>query len=134
MKRLLTISIVASMLSVFVCLVLADEIGREIRPPKLKVDASYVLREGAGRELVVANCMPCHSTAIVAANHMSRKGWSDTIRTMREQNGMWPLAPEIERQILDYLEKAQRVEDAGLESGKQSPWASPLYRPNPIWE
>ena len=40
---------------------------------------------------------------------------------------------EVRAGILDYLETAQRPEDAGLTAGKQSPWASPLYRPNPLW-
>ncbi len=31
-------------------------------------------------------------------------------------------------------ETAQRLNDMGLNTGKQTPWAAPLYRPNPIWE
>lgn len=100
----------------------------------LVVDPAFQLKPGKGMELVMANCMPCHSTAIVAANHMSRDGWSKTIDTMQQKNGMWPLSPQIRKQLLDYLEVAQRVEDPGLEEGKSSPWATPLYRPNPLWD
>jgi hypothetical protein len=83
---------------------------------------------------VQANCIPCHSTAIVAANHLTREEWDATITTMREKNGMWPLPPNIRKMILDYLEVAQRPRDSGLSQGKGTPWASPLYRPNPLWE
>lgn len=91
------------------------------------------LKPGAGRSMVVANCIPCHSTAIIAANHMNRQQWDRIITNMQEKNGMWPLPTTLRAQILDYLEAAQRVEDPGLDAGKQSPWAQPLYRPNPLW-
>ena len=91
------------------------------------------LKPGPGREFVAANCIPCHSTALVAANHMTREQWDKTITTMQQVNGMWPLPAEMRERILDYLENAQRVEDKGLDAGKQSPWATPLYRPNPLW-
>ena len=98
------------------------------------VSAIGELKEGAGKALVQANCIPCHSTAIVAANHLTREGWDATITTMQEKNGMWPLPPAIRKLILDYLEVAQRPEDRGLKQGKSSPWASPLYGPNPLWK
>lgn len=100
----------------------------------LSVDPAFQLKPGKGIELVQGNCMPCHSTAIVAANHMTREGWSKTIDTMQKKNGMWPLSPVMKEQLLDYLETAQRIEDPGLEEGKRSPWATPLYRPNPLWK
>lgn len=106
-----------------------------VRPPEgVSMNPVFQLKPGQGRELVQANCIPCHSTAIVAANHMSREGWSKTIDTMQKKNGMWPLSPEIRSRLLNYLETAQRVEDKGLEQGKSSPWATPLYRPNPLWK
>ena len=91
------------------------------------------LKPGPGRALVVANCIPCHSTALVAANHMNRRQWDNTITTMQQVNGMWPLPSQVRQKILDYLEIAQRVPDQGLDAGKTSPWAAPLYRPNPLW-
>ena len=64
---------------------------------------------------------------------MNRKQWDKTITTMQQVNGMWPLPSPVRQRILDYLEKAQRVPDLGLDAGKVSPWATPLYRPNPLW-
>ena len=103
--------------------------------PAGQEDASIqvTLKPGEGREVVMANCIPCHSTALVAANHMSREGWDRTITRMQTENGMWAIPKEVREMILDYLEIAQRVPDADLDAGRQSPWASPLYRPNPLW-
>lgn len=98
-----------------------------------EIERQYGLKPGPGRDLVLMNCLPCHSTAIIAANHLKRARWNELITLMQERNGMRPLDDATRRQILDYLEKAQRPDDAGLSAGKQTPWAAPLYRPNPIW-
>ncbi len=87
-----------------------------------------------GREHVIANCLPCHSGAIIVANHLSRDGWEGVIDQMQKKNGMKAIAPQVRKSILDYLEANQRPADAGLAAGKKSPWAAPLYRPNPIWK
>jgi len=92
------------------------------------------LKDAPGKAMVAVNCIPCHSTAIIAANHLTRSQWDETITTMQKKNGMWPIPPAIRKQILDYLAVAQRPEDRGLSQGKTSPWATPLYRPNPIWK
>ncbi len=97
------------------------------------ISAIQQLKPGKGRELVQANCIPCHSTAIIASNHLSRKQWDDIITQMQKKNGMWPVLPAIRNQILDYLETAQRPDDPGLSKGKETPWAAPLYQPNPLW-
>ncbi len=98
------------------------------------VSAIIQLKPGAGRAFVQVNCIPCHSTAIIASNHMNREQWDETINTMQSKNGMWPIASGIRQQILDYLVATQRPDDAGLKQGKASPWAGPLYRPNPLWK
>lgn len=102
--------------------------------PLPNVSAIERLKDAPAKALVEANCIPCHSTAIIAANHLSRAEWDATISTMQLKNGMWPLPDAIRKMILDYLEVAQRPEDRGLNQGKSTPWASPLYSPNPIWK
>lgn len=101
--------------------------------PARNISGIEQLKAGKGRELVQANCIPCHSTAIIAANHLSRDQWDGLITQMQKKNGMWPLLPAVRAQILDYLEVAQRPDDPGLNKGKETPWAAPLYRPNPLW-
>ncbi len=91
------------------------------------------LKAGKGRELVLSMCMPCHSAAVITASHRSRAGWDQTITKMQKQNGMWQIPPELRTQILDYLEVTQPPSDPGLEKARETPWANPLYRPNPIW-
>ena len=106
--------------------------GAEPKPDA--IEKQFGLKPAPGRQLVLGHCLPCHSTAIVAANHLSRERWDELIRQMQTKNGMQPISAETRKQILDYLEVAQRPEDAGLNAGKETPWAAPLYRPNPLWE
>lgn len=105
-------------------------------PPALtpaNVSAIQQLKPVKGRELILANCIPCHSTAVIAASHLNREKWDQTITKMQKQNGLWPLVPSIRNQILDYLETTQPPSDPGLEKAKETQWGAPLYRPNPIW-
>lgn len=95
--------------------------------------AIQALKPGKGREQVQVNCIPCHSTAIITATHATRERWDELITTMQQKHGLWPLVPTIRTQLLDYLAATQPPSDPGLEAGKQTPWAQPLYRPNPLW-
>jgi hypothetical protein len=91
------------------------------------------LKDYKGRDVVLAMCMPCHSAAVITASHRSRAGWDQTITKMQKQNGMWQIPEEIRTQLLDYLEATQPPSDPGLEKARETPWANPLYRPNPLW-
>ncbi len=91
------------------------------------------LKPGKGREQVQINCIPCHSTAIITATHATRARWDELITTMQQKHGLWPLIPAIRTQLLDYLAATQPPTDTALDAGKQTPWAQPLYRPNPLW-
>ena len=108
-------------------------LGADSARDETNVSAFGELKPGAGREHVLAYCIPCHSTAVIVASHQSRERWDQTITRMQSQNGMRPLEPEIRAQILGYLATAQPPSDPGLEKGKETPWAGPLYRPNPLW-
>ncbi len=92
------------------------------------------LKPGKGREQVQINCIPCHSTAIITATHATRERWDELITMMQQKHGLWPLVPTIRAQLLDYLAATQPPSDPGLDAGKQTPWAQPLYRPNPLWK
>ncbi len=90
------------------------------------------LTPGKGREIVVTACTGCHTAEIIAASRMSRRNWETTLIWMEDTQGMAPLEPSVRKAILDYLEATQGLgSDEG--SGETSPWASPRYRPNPIW-
>lgn len=93
---------------------------------------SAELLPGDGRDLVLAACTGCHTTDLIVASHMSRKSWETTLTWMEETQGLKPLEPAVRKAILDYLEKTQGPESEN-EGHTSSPWASPRYRPNPIW-
>lgn len=97
------------------------------------ISAIQSLKPVPGREQVQINCIPCHSTAIIAATHATRERWDELITTMQQKHGLWPLVPTIRKQLLDYLTATQPPSDPSLDAGKQTPWALPLYRPNPLW-
>jgi len=96
-----------------------------------QVEASG-LSPGAGREVVWAACTQCHTAEIIVSSHMSRKTWDTTITWMQETQGLADLAPDVRRVILDYLETTQGLSAAAADDAP-SPWAAPLYRPNPFW-
>jgi hypothetical protein len=50
---------------------------------------------------------------------------------MQQTQKLWALQPDVRGRILDYLAAAQGVEGSAI--GEASPWAEPMYRPNPIW-
>ncbi len=54
-------------------------------------------------EIVKANCLACHSAALVTQQRLSRSGWEASIRYMQANHNLWPLG-EFESRILDYLE------------------------------
>tara|TARA_B100000929_G_scaffold35684_1_gene25557 strand:+ start:1249 stop:1671 length:423 start_codon:yes stop_codon:yes gene_type:complete len=93
------------------------------------------LRPSKGREVVLENCVLCHSTAIILSSHMSRNRWDEVITWMQDEHDLWPLETVDRALILDYLETTQgelAFNDDQL-TLKSSPWAWPFYRPNPIW-
>lgn len=89
------------------------------------------LKPGEGRETVRAACTSCHTTEMIVAAHMTRRTWDTTLTWMEETQGLTKLEPAVRREILDYLESTQGPDED--EDGATSPWASPLYRPNPLW-
>lgn len=93
---------------------------------------STELAPGEGRDVVETVCTACHTVDNIVASHMSRKTWDTTISWMQDTQGLGPLEPDVRETILDYLETTQGL-DEGAVNGAESPWATPLYRPNPIW-
>ncbi len=89
------------------------------------------LEPGKGRGLVLTHCGVCHSTALVVSFRASRERWDAVITRMQQEEGLWGFSKEEREAILDYLEMTQGpVGSGGL---SESPWAQPLYLPNPIW-
>lgn len=73
----------------------------------LEAKDSFSLLPGPHRDLVIQNCLACHSERLILQSHMTRKAWDSKITWMQERQNLWPLAPDVRSKILDYLEKTQ---------------------------
>ena len=62
------------------------------------------LKDGPGKDLVVGNCVMCHSLDYVPMNSvfLDRKGWEASVNKMVKVMGA-PIAPEDQARIQDYL-------------------------------
>ena len=84
---------------------LAGAVGYVV--PRANAAAAEVtdLREGAGRDLTVGQCMICHSVEYISSNApaMNRAAWQKTIQKMKDKFGA-PITDEAAKQILDYLD------------------------------
>lgn len=62
------------------------------------------LKDGPGKDLVVANCALCHSLDYVTMNSpfLDRKGWEASVNKMVKVMGA-PITPEEVPRILEYL-------------------------------
>ncbi|MEM7081122.1 MAG: hypothetical protein AAF465_00075 [Pseudomonadota bacterium] len=69
------------------------------------------LKPGDGDALVRAHCSGCHSLLLVTTQRGDRAFWLKTIRWMQATQNLWPIPPEQEKQILDYLEAQYKEED-----------------------
>src|SRR3989338_7377580 len=67
----------------------------------------FALAPGPHRDLVVQNCLACHSESLIIQNHLTRDRWDQKITWMQKTQNLWPLIPEIRSKILDYLERTQ---------------------------
>ena len=56
-----------------------------------------------GYELVIGNCIACHSARLVTQQGLTRDGWAQTIEWMQAEQGLWPIADDSLSRILDYL-------------------------------
>jgi mono/diheme cytochrome c family protein len=67
-------------------------------------EGQLVLKDAPGRDLVVANCVMCHSLDYVPMNSpfLDRKGWEGSVNKMIKVMGA-PISPEDAKQIVDYL-------------------------------
>lgn len=74
------------------------------------------LAEGEGMQLVIANCLTCHSAKLIVQNRMDRNGWLSTIRWMQKTQNLRDLG-ENEDAILDYLAKHYAPEATGRRKG-----------------
>lgn len=122
-------------------LLFAGSAGAGGAVPERQYGPTDNLKDGAGVELVRENCLACHDDSYIVSLRLSRQSWGETLEVMLGM-GMPPLDPAVREQVLDYLEAVQGLDradggdadgdSAGNAAGFESPWANPLYEPNPL--
>lgn len=63
-------------------------------------------------ELVIGNCISCHSASLITANRMSADRWLSTIKWMQETQKLWDLGPNTDK-IVAYLAKNYAPTETG---------------------
>lgn len=86
------------------------------------LDSGLVIAQGW--ETVKSTCTACHSGALVTQNAGTRNRWEYLIRWMQDTQGLWPLPPQTENTILDYL-----AEHYGPKEGARRPPLPPDMLP-----
>ncbi|WP_018877943.1 hypothetical protein [Thioalkalivibrio sp. ALE28] len=69
-----------------------------------ETDPETGLLKAPGFDTVKNNCTVCHSARLFTSRGYTRKIWLEQIRWMQDTQGLWEFAPEVEEEILDYLE------------------------------
>lgn len=69
----------------------------------VEVDASTGLLMAGDWELVRANCIACHSSALITQQRGTGEQWLDMIRWMQAKQNLWQFDPAVEARIIAYL-------------------------------
>jgi mono/diheme cytochrome c family protein len=72
--------------------------------PLMADESAVRLRDGAGRQVVEANCVMCHSLDYIQMNSpfLDRKGWEASVNKMIKVMGA-PISEADAKAIVDYL-------------------------------
>jgi len=63
-------------------------------------------------ELVIGNCISCHSASLITANRMNADRWLSTIVWMQQTQKLWDLGPNTDK-IVAYLAKNYAPTETG---------------------
>jgi hypothetical protein len=70
---------------------------------EIPIDPFSGLKKTGDWQLVLGNCIACHSPKLVTQQRGTREQWLHMIRWMQEKQNLWQFEPEIEDRILTYL-------------------------------
>jgi len=90
--------------------------------PALDPETGFVVDENL--IWVKANCTNCHSSKLVIQNRGTEEDWTDLIRWMQEEQGLWPIEASIQKKIVTYLATYYGPE----KSGRRKPLVLPTVR------
>ena len=54
-------------------------------------------------QLVLGNCIACHSPKLITQQRGTRDQWLQMIRWMQKKQNLWQFQPDVEDRILTYL-------------------------------
>ena len=139
MQKILVVAVAIILLVVGIVALLeplSAQPAQPAQPAQLAQDADedllHGLKPGEGRQLTLTYCALCHSATLVVSYRTTREGWDEVITRMQKEEGLWLFSIEDRTALLDYLEATQGPMDSE-EPVRVTPWAEPLYKPNPIW-
>ena len=69
----------------------------------IPIDPFSGLKKTGDWQLVLGNCIACHSPKLVTQQRGTREQWLHMIRWMQEKQNLWQFEPEVEDKILTYL-------------------------------
>ena len=70
---------------------------------EIPLDPFSGLRMTGDWQVVLGNCVACHSPKLITQQRGTREQWLQMIRWMQEKQNLWQFTPEIEDRILTYL-------------------------------
>lgn len=80
---------------------LASTVAEDDAEPEIDPASGMIIDEHW--QTTQAMCSVCHSPKLFTNYGATRETWASLIDWMQEKQGLWPLAPEVEDQILTYL-------------------------------
>jgi mono/diheme cytochrome c family protein len=69
------------------------------------VDPFSGLKMTGDWQVVLGNCIACHSPKLITQQRGTRQQWLTMIRWMQKKQNLWQFTPEVEDKILTYLEE-----------------------------
>jgi hypothetical protein len=79
-------------------LIAAPVMGEEIA-----LDPFSGLKMTGDWQIVLGNCVACHSPKLITQQRGTREQWLRMIRWMQAKQNLWQFTPDIEDKILTYL-------------------------------
>ncbi|MCA1751736.1 MAG: monoheme cytochrome C [Cryomorphaceae bacterium] len=70
------------------------------------------LKAGTHLELVLGNCLACHSADVIRNTRLSKEGWNSIIEWMQEKQNLWDLGNNHDK-IVAYLSENYAPEAQG---------------------